>query len=462
MTPDEGGSQARRALASIVAAPDLGPSALSAPGILANVLADYMPEAPRETAVLLAASRADVAGALTAHAGQGMDPATSIRITSASLAADSGYNAEMSLWAVAEIAVALGLASTDQMPALSPPSQRTSAGGQLDRTTDPGPVPAEPVTVPRAPARTRRWLLPVTAAVLVIVAASGGAALYVTAGHVTAGRAGSSGTTPASHPAASPALPPAAVTFACKVESGVLGNGLDYEVTAQGGAAYGGTVNVDFYDYLGTGDKFAPISLDGTAVLGSPANWHRVPAADIGASAEPSGCTANAASSPAASPAGSSAVPAGSGPWTASELVITPHYLGAVTIGMSLAQASAAAGVHLEFAGDTVYWPNGSSQSGLAVGMPYGPSVWCVSAAESSTTPVVSTPQGFLLGGTVQALKALYGSRLQYVAENPDGPSPRQGYVVAFPDGNLAFAVDNGTVTSIIGGGRGVIPSVCH
>jgi hypothetical protein len=86
----------------------------------------------------------------------------------------------------------------------------------------------------------------------------------------------------------------AAVTFACKVEQTGAG-AEEYEVTATGGAAYNGTVKVSFYDYAGSGDIFQPASLAGTAPAGSTANWHPVPAYDIGASAEPSGCTAQAA-----------------------------------------------------------------------------------------------------------------------------------------------------------------------
>jgi hypothetical protein len=86
-----------------------------------------------------------------------------------------------------------------------------------------------------------------------------------------------------------------AVSFACKVEQ-TNGGGEDYEVTATGGTAYSGTVQVSFYGYAGSGDTFPPASLPGTAAAGSAANWHPMPAADIGASAEPSGCIARAAS----------------------------------------------------------------------------------------------------------------------------------------------------------------------
>lgn len=94
---------------------------------------------------------------------------------------------------------------------------------------------------------------------------------------------------------ASPSPTPvaASVRFACKIEQ--TGSGEEYEVDALGGAAYSGTIYVSFYGPAGSGDTFPPTSLAGTAPAGSAANWHTVPAADIGASAEPTGCIASAA-----------------------------------------------------------------------------------------------------------------------------------------------------------------------
>jgi len=96
-------------------------------------------------------------------------------------------------------------------------------------------------------------------------------------------------------PSQSPTPVAASVTFACKVEQ-TGGGGEEYEVDTLGGAAYRGTADVSFYGAAGSGDTFPPTTLTGTAPAGPAANWHRVPAADIGASAEPSGCYASAAS----------------------------------------------------------------------------------------------------------------------------------------------------------------------
>lgn len=89
-------------------------------------------------------------------------------------------------------------------------------------------------------------------------------------------------------PSPSPAV--AAVTFGCQIRQ--LGAGQEvFNVTTTGGATYSGTINVTFYDYAGSGDTFSPTTVQGATPVGS---WQPVPAADIGASAEPSGCIASA------------------------------------------------------------------------------------------------------------------------------------------------------------------------
>jgi len=51
-----------------------------------------------------------------------------------------------------------------------------------------------------------------------------------------------------------------------------------------------------------------------------------------------------------------------------------------------------------------------------------------------------------------QALKALHGASLRYIPEPATGYVRQVGYVVSFPDGNLAFATSQGIVTGISGG----------
>jgi hypothetical protein len=90
-----------------------------------------------------------------------------------------------------------------------------------------------------------------------------------------------------------PPPPPAApaVAFGCNVLQTGAGGQEEFNVTTTGGGTFSGTVNVSFYDYPGSGHIFPPTSVQGATPAGS---WQPVPAADIGASAEPSGCIASA------------------------------------------------------------------------------------------------------------------------------------------------------------------------
>jgi hypothetical protein len=144
--------------------------------------------------------------------------------------------------------------------------------------------------------------------------------------------------------------------------------------------------------------------------------------------------------------------------WTSSTLTITPHSLGAVTIGMTLEQASTAAGEPLAQVGDGVAYPQGGTTSGLSVSLQVSNKVRCVAAAATKGAPTVVTPQGFRLGGTLAQLKAVYGSNLRYVP-GVGGINSAPGYVASYPDGNLVFWVNNDVVDSIAGG-PGVLPSI--
>ena len=54
----------------------------------------------------------------------------------------------------------------------------------------------------------------------------------------------------------------------------------------------------------------------------------------------------------------------------------------------------------------------------------------------------------------------MYGGRAQYVPNPGYGRTPAEGYIVAFTDGKLAFAVYQNVITDIHGG-RDVTPSNC-
>jgi hypothetical protein len=85
------------------------------------------------------------------------------------------------------------------------------------------------------------------------------------------------------------ASPGPAISLGCKVlQTGVTEQ---FSVTTIGGGSYSGTVYVSFYDYAGSGHIFPGTTVNGATPAGA---WYPVPAADIGASAEPSGCIASA------------------------------------------------------------------------------------------------------------------------------------------------------------------------
>lgn len=158
------------------------------------------------------------------------------------------------------------------------------------------------------------------------------------------------------------------------------------------------------------------------------------------------------------------AVRADLGAWTDSHLTITPSSLGAVQTGMSLKEAGQAAGVPLAPVGDGFSYPITKPAAGMATlsveSGSNGP-VACVIASGSPVTQVVSTPEGFVLGGSVTRLTQIYGSRAVYVPAPASGYGPVPGYVVNEDGGVLAFVVNGATIGTIMGGPPGTTPSLC-
>lgn len=93
---------------------------------------------------------------------------------------------------------------------------------------------------------------------------------------------------PRSSPPPAPSAP--AVSLGCKVLQTGSG-GEEFNVTTVGGGSYSGAINVSFYGPAGSGEVFPGTSVQGATPVG---HWYPVPAADIGASAEPVGCVASA------------------------------------------------------------------------------------------------------------------------------------------------------------------------
>jgi hypothetical protein len=177
--------EAREALHAIVSDPGYGTAALSNALLMANLLKDYLPDAPRERNVLTAAAEADLASILQAHVASGLDLPIAARLTAASFAATTAYPPETCAWAVDQLALALGL--TARPHALTEPQPQKQ--GQV--TEEPGPPgrngPTEenrspgqdhPATMtaqpPPQPAkrRSRRGWLYAAIAIAAVVAAS--------------------------------------------------------------------------------------------------------------------------------------------------------------------------------------------------------------------------------------------------------------------------------------------------
>src|ERR1700733_3789248 len=105
----EHASEARAALNAIVTDPEHGVAALSNAQTMSNLLKDYLPDAPREKSILVAAAEAGLADTLREHVSQGMDPNTAIRLTASSFSSSTPFTAEACNWVTDEIAIALGI-----------------------------------------------------------------------------------------------------------------------------------------------------------------------------------------------------------------------------------------------------------------------------------------------------------------------------------------------------------------
>jgi hypothetical protein len=105
----EHASEARAALNAIVTDPEHGVAALSNAQTMSNLLKDYLPDAPREKSILVAAAEAGLADTLRDHVSQGMDPNTAIRLTASSFSSSTPFTPEACNWVTDEIAVALGI-----------------------------------------------------------------------------------------------------------------------------------------------------------------------------------------------------------------------------------------------------------------------------------------------------------------------------------------------------------------
>jgi hypothetical protein len=159
-------------------------------------------------------------------------------------------------------------------------------------------------------------------------------------------------------------------------------------------------------------------------------------------------------------PSATASPPAASGRWTDSPLVITAHSLGAVTRGMTLAQAKTAAGTSLSLIGDSIFRPTDRTITGSTV-LQFSYGATCFDAHRSGSGPgtIVTTTAGVQLGDPMNQISAAYGSRAKPFTADPTWTGPGNipaGIVVQQGDGVLLFVGSTpdhrgGTITSIRG-----------
>ena len=138
------GDEAQNALRAIVSNPAYGVAALSSATIMANLLKDLLPDAPREVSILVAAAEAGVAGQLRDRVSQGMDVGTASAVVAGSFAASTPFRPEACTWAVSEMARALGLSSAAPGPPQGPSAVPGSSVPGGSQATISAPLPAGP------------------------------------------------------------------------------------------------------------------------------------------------------------------------------------------------------------------------------------------------------------------------------------------------------------------------------
>ena len=142
------GDEAQQALRAIVSNPVYGVPALSNAPIMANLLKDLLPDAPREAGLLIAAAGAGLADKLRDHVSQGVDARTAISLSASSLGLVTAYAPEVCEWVSAEFAVALGLADAGEIQgAVRPPAADAARGAAAPKPQPPATVQAGPPAV---------------------------------------------------------------------------------------------------------------------------------------------------------------------------------------------------------------------------------------------------------------------------------------------------------------------------
>jgi hypothetical protein len=130
--------EVRAVLRAIVADPAHGPDALPGPRVMASLLSDLLPDAPRESGILAVAVQKDVAGILREHVAQGLAAGVAVSLAASSLAASTAFSPGACDWVAAELAVALGLAEAGQQSGTGTPGH-DAVHTPAARVPEPGP-----------------------------------------------------------------------------------------------------------------------------------------------------------------------------------------------------------------------------------------------------------------------------------------------------------------------------------
>jgi hypothetical protein len=193
--------------------------------------------------------------------------------------------------------------------------------------------------------------------------------------------------------------------------------------------------------------------------------------ATSGASATPrvgaarsSGTSAGA--HPPSGPAGAPLNPYG--PWTAGVVGVTGSRIGAVTIGMTTAQAEHASGL-TPWTTSGGYFRPASPRPGFDKmffredGTPG--LVSCIGAQQAAPISLgqrVQTAVGVGVGDPVVKLRTVYGTQLRQVRKPSSGAGASAGYLLSTSSGRISFATDDAaTRVTGIGVGPSATPSTC-
>jgi hypothetical protein len=161
---------------------------LTSPETVANLLGDFLPDAPREAGLLVAGVRAGIPGVLADLDAQGAGGLPAIRLAAASLAERTAFALDACEWAAAELAIAAGFASDDIVAADGRPGPALAV--RIAGSVPPAPAAEGSETVgvslvaPGAMLRVagrrdwKRLTLTWGAAVLAVVAVAGLAVAY--------------------------------------------------------------------------------------------------------------------------------------------------------------------------------------------------------------------------------------------------------------------------------------------